>query len=264
MIRRVATAASLEQPSVRPELLGGDPPVPGPRDLGLNCVPVTRANQAMEEGIAVPITVLRSGPNNCGGARGKLLVIDDRDKESLASDPIVQEALRRDYFVIEMDPRGFGELALQKPGWVFAASVLLGENFVWRQGWDVRFMLDRFRDTLHHGTLALYARGPNASLAAAYAIRLGRGPELEWAVLRGGYTSISQFLASSPVLKPSGGDGSIGYEYFAFNALRSPDLPQLLAGSPTKTYLIDSIGGAPAHSDRVQVSTVEEFILAAW
>src|SRR5437879_6899496 len=90
----------------------------------------------------VPVTILRPGPSphpGGGGGAGTLLAIDDRDKETLASDPVVQEAFQRDWLVVEVDPRGFGELTVQEPGWVFATSLLLGENFVWRQAWDVHF-----------------------------------------------------------------------------------------------------------------------------
>lgn len=90
----------------------------------------------------MPVTILRPGPSFGGGNAGTLLAIDDKDKESLTSDPIVQEALRRDYLVVEMDPRGFGELAVSRPSWVFATSLLLGENFVWRQAWDIQMLLN--------------------------------------------------------------------------------------------------------------------------
>ena len=44
-----------------------------------------------------------------------------------------------------VDPRGIGESATDKAGWVFAVSLLLGENFVGRQAWDVVRVIDVLR-----------------------------------------------------------------------------------------------------------------------
>ncbi len=239
-------------------VLAGDAPALGQATLGINRFPVHRRNLATEEGIEVPVTILRPGPDYGPGLAGTLLAIDDRDKESLASDPIVQEALRRDYLVIEMDPRGFGELAVSHPNWIFATSLLLGENFVWRQAWDLQIRLNSFPFTRPSGRRALYARGPNASLAASYAIWLTNSQDLVWAVLRDSYTSVHQFFGS-PVAIPT--------HYFAFGALRSPDIPKMLTSVSTKTFLIDpvDVGRArAAQSERVRLTTVEQFLGAAW
>ncbi|PYT28417.1 MAG: hypothetical protein DMG57_14955, partial [Acidobacteria bacterium] len=133
---------------------------------------------------------------------------------------MVQEAFQRDWLVVEVDPRGFGELTVQEPGWVFATSLLLGENFVWRQAWDVHFLLDTMEHSASH-RVALYARGPNASLAAAYAIWMNRSDyNVAWAILRGGFTSLRQFLDPPAALKPANHGQSIPFEYFAFAAIR--------------------------------------------
>ena len=66
-----------------------------------------------------------------------LVALDDRGKEVLASDPVVESAHARGWAVCGVDPRGIGESATDKTGWVFAVSLLLGENFVGRQAWDL-------------------------------------------------------------------------------------------------------------------------------
>ena len=256
----IAVLAALSD-NMGPELplrvLAGAAPQPGKLALGINTFPVHRLNLATEEGIEAPVTILRPGPGFGGGNAGTLLAIDDKDKESLASDPIVEEALRRDYLVVEMDPRGFGELAVSHPAWVSATSLLLGENFVWRQARDIQLLLNGLY--FRAGALrAVYARGPYSSLAASYAIWLTHSQDLVWAVLRGSYTSVRQFL-ESPARLP--------VDYFAFGALRSLDIPQMLADVSTKTLLIDPVDPARAgtsQSARIRVTTVQQFLSDAW
>ena len=71
-----------------------------------------------------------------------VVALDDRGKEALASDPIVESARAHGWAVCGVDPRGIGESATDKTGWVFAVSLLLGENFVGRQAWDLRRVLE--------------------------------------------------------------------------------------------------------------------------
>jgi hypothetical protein len=157
-----------------------------------------------------------------------------------------------------MDPRGFGELSLTRPGWTFATSLLLGENIVWRQAWEIQtlFTYLPFATTGHN--CAFYARGPKASLAIAYAVWLTNSSNLSFAVLRGGFTSEQELLEHASDLKP---------ESFAFGELLSTDLPQMLASTKTKTFMIDPVDPArarAAQSDRVRLTTVEEFVGMAW
>ena len=100
------------------------------------------------------------------------MAVDDRGKEALASDPVVEKAHDRGWAVCGVDPRGIGESATDKTGWVFAVSLLLGENFVGRQAWDLGRVLEALgRPGAFPGKpIGLYARGPNACLAATYAI----------------------------------------------------------------------------------------------
>src|SRR5581483_6724196 len=86
-----------------------------------------------------------------------------------------------------------------KTGWVFAVSLLLGENFVGRQAWDLGRVLESLgAPELFAGKpVGLYARGPDACLAATYAIARasvpGRTP-LRWYLLRDGFLSFRAFI----------------------------------------------------------------------
>ena len=100
-----------------------------------------------------------------------LVALDDRGKEVLASDPVVETAHARGWAVCGVDPRGIGESATDKTGWVFAVSLLLGEGFVGRQAWDIGRVLGALGSAgaFPGKPVGLYARGENACLAATYA-----------------------------------------------------------------------------------------------
>ncbi|MFI5455699.1 MAG: alpha/beta hydrolase family protein [Isosphaerales bacterium] len=116
-----------------------------------------------EAGLDVPAFLLRPA----GEVRGLVVALDDRGKEVLASDPVVREAHARGWAVCGVDPRGIGELAVDKPGWVFAVSLLLGENFIGRQAWDVGRVLEALGapGALPGKPIGLYARGQDACVA---------------------------------------------------------------------------------------------------
>jgi hypothetical protein len=241
-----------------------------------------------EAGIAVPAFVIRPGPTGFGPEAGILVAVDDRGKEALASDPLVLEAIKRGWAALCIDPRGIGELEVPRSGWAFAVSLLLGENFVWRQGWDIRRIVEFAIDLTTTHRVGLYARGHNASLATAYAVGTTKSAAPEWAVLRDGFVSFRQFfdrprsLAASFRLqaddireqRKTAYDQEIPHEYFAFGALQAPDLPQLLAGAKAKTFIIDPINGDWDRMDRqqaraliappVRLTTMEEFMRADW
>ena len=199
--------------------------------------------QSSESDLTIPVLWWRPQ----GRARGVVAAVDDRGKEALASDPAVQAILKRGWAVCGMDPRGIGELATTKAGWVFAVSLLLGENFVQRQGGDLARAIDRA------GATALYARGDNAALAATYA--LAQRPKLRWFILRDGFLSFRQFFERPESLKASYAleteerfrtatyDREIPYHYLVFEGLRSFDLPQLLATSRAKGLIVNPIDG---------------------
>ena len=90
-----------------------------------------------------------------------LVALDDRGKEALASDPVVETAHARGWAVCGVDPRGIGESATDKTGWVFAVSLLLGENFVGRQAWDLGRVLEALGAAggFPGKPVGLYARG---------------------------------------------------------------------------------------------------------
>ena len=111
-----------------------------------------------EPGLDVPAFLLRPA----GEVRGVVVAVDDRGKEALASDPVVREARARGWAVCGVDPRGIGESATDKTGWVFAVSLLLGENFVGRQAWDVGRVLE---------ALGAPARSPASRSASTPAVR---------------------------------------------------------------------------------------------
>jgi dienelactone hydrolase len=211
-----------------------------------------------EPGIAVPAFLLRP----TGEIRGVLMCVDDRGKEALATDPIVLRAFRQGWVVCGIDPRGIGESASSKKGWIFAVSLLLGENFVGRQAWDLHRALE-FLGTpgaCPNKPAGLYARGQAASLMATYAIALERPPaasrsRLHWYLLRDGFVSFRAWferprsLAESYRLLAADRDRLAAYdrevpaEFFVFDGLRAGDLSRLLAGSPAKGLIVNPIDG---------------------
>jgi dienelactone hydrolase len=77
-----------------------------------------------------------------GDVRGLLVALDDRGKDRLATDPLIQDLRAQRWAICGVDPRGVGESATDKMGWVFAVSLMLGENFVGRQAWDLSRVMD--------------------------------------------------------------------------------------------------------------------------
>jgi hypothetical protein len=206
-----------------------------------------------------------------GEVRGVIVALGDRGKETLASDVVVQTALSRGWAICGVDPRGIGELATDKMGWVFAVSLLLGENFVGRLAWDLERVFECLGSAgrFHDKPIGLYARGANACLAATYAIgrgaeRAGPAARLRWYLLRDGYVSYRAFidrprsLSRSYRLMPEDRDRMTAFDreipavFFAFDALRGFELPQLLAGSTARGLIVNPAdgdgGGLPERS----------------
>ena len=273
-------------PSATLEKVMGEMPRPVP--IMYRTVPGVGLQRSLfrtQAGIEVPAFVIKPGNSP---ETGILVAVDDRGKEALASDPLVLEAIKRGWAALCIDPRGIGELAVPKSGWAFAVSLLLGENFVWRQGWDIRRIVEYAIDLTATHRVGLYARGHNASLAAAYAVGTTKSAAPQWAVLRDGFVSFRQFFDRPRSLEASfrlqaddireqrktAYDQEIPHEYFAFGALQAPDLPQLLAGAKAKTFLIDPINGdwermnaqqtRALISPPVRLTTMEEFMRSDW
>jgi len=209
-----------------------------------------------EAGLDVPAFLLRPA----GEVRGLVVALDDRGKEVLASDPVVREAHARGWAVCGVDPRGIGESAVDQTGWVFAVSLLLGENFVGRQAWDIGRVFEALGapGAFPGKPIGLYARGQNACLAATYAIARTSGPgmaPLRWYLLRDGFVSYRAFidrprsLPASYRLLPEDRDRTTAFDreipaaFFAFDALRSFDLPQLLAASQADGLIVNPRDG---------------------
>jgi dienelactone hydrolase len=259
MVERLARDLPPASPRLELEsILGSWPETRRPSPPRFRPVRLQRLLFPTEPGIAVPAFLLRPS----GELRGVVVAVDDRGKEALGSDPAVVEAIDRGWAVCGLDPRGIGELATTKPGWVFAVSLLLGENLVGRQAADLIRVMDHLgADGAFPGKpVGLYARGRNACLMATYAIaREARGEpgrsRLDWYVLRDGFISYRAFinrpnaLRDSFRLMPADGDRTTSFDreipasFFVFDILRSWDLPQLLGLSPVEGAIVHPIDG---------------------
>ncbi|MEK7404295.1 MAG: prolyl oligopeptidase family serine peptidase [Acidobacteriota bacterium] len=242
-VRRLAGGAGL-----RPAM---PPPNPAHRPQ-LRAVPLQRLEITAEPGVTVPAFLWRSERP----PRGVMIALDDRGKEELAADPAIQHAREAGWAVCGVDPCGIGELATTKPGWIFAVSLLLGENFVLRQAFDLACARAWLASAPEFSAspFALYARGHNAALAATYA--LAQAPKAwRWYVLREGFLSFRQFFerpASLPAsfalhteerFRTAAYDREIPYFYFPFDALPAFDLPRLLAATRAAGLVVNPIDG---------------------
>ncbi len=246
--------------SPRPDLeavLGPMPSAP-PARVSLGAGRIQRLLVPSEPDLDVPAFLLQPA----GVVRGVLVALDDRGKESLASDAVVETALAREWAVCGVDPRGIGESATDKMGWVFAVSLLLGENFVGRQAWDLGRIFEALAAPggFPGNPVGLYARGQNACLAATYAIARASDPgrpalRLRWYLLRDGFLSYRAFIdrpRSLPLsyrLLPEDRDRTTAFDreipatFFSFDALHSFDLPRLLAASQAEGLIVNAQDG---------------------
>lgn len=192
--------------------------------------------------------------------QGLLLAVDDRGKEAVFADPVVEQSLKEDWAVLAVDPRGIGELASPRKTWIFAISLMQGENFVWRQAWDLLRSLQVVNAAPEIGAprVAIYARGPNAALACSYLIGYNRHSKripLSWFLLRDGFVSFRDFLdrpeslPRSYELRSSNQDRSAPLDreippiFFPFDALRYFDLPGLLASARIPGLIVNPLDG---------------------
>jgi dienelactone hydrolase len=155
--------------------------------------------------------------------------------------------LEAGWAVVEADPRGLGALATGKPGWTFAVSLLLGENFTGRQALDLAAGV-RALSKLGK-PVALVGDGPTASLAALYASILE--PRAVWLATRGGFKSYRAFVdrrRSAPASFRLGDKAAVDREIPAalvvFDAFRRFDVPDLYASlAPRRWIAVDPIDG---------------------
>lgn len=216
---------------------------------------VQRLEFASENGIKVPAFLVKPDLET---PKGLIIGVDDHGKEALVQDEFIQLAINSGWALCGLDVRGIGELAVDRIRWVACASLLMNENFVWRQGWDLRCARHYFQ-AASPATLkpvVLYGRGDNSALAVSYAlVQEPKTMEVRGFLLRDGFLSFRQFvdrpqsIASSYRLRPdmrdalTGFDHEIPYEYFVFDVLRWLDLPRLLESAGVSGLVVNPIDG---------------------
>ena len=85
------------------------------------------------DGLRIPSVLVTPA----GAWKGVVLAVSDAGKRAALESDAVAEAVGAGLAVVAADIRGIGELAVGERGWVFAVSLLLGENFVGRQALDL-------------------------------------------------------------------------------------------------------------------------------
>lgn len=256
MVNRLARDLPPSPPRIDLQAVLGPFPSAAPARLQIEETLLQRLLIPSEQGLEVPAFLLRPA----GEVQGVVVALDDRGKETLASDRALESILARGWAICAIDPGGVGESATDKMGWVFAVSLLLGENFVGRQAWDIGEALKALGAPggFPGKPLALYARGQNACLAATYAVARASEPgqtPLRWYLLRDGIVTFrawidrprslpeSYRLLSDDRDRTTAFDREIPAWFFPFGALRSFDLPQLLATSPAAGLVVNPLDG---------------------
>lgn len=139
----------------------------------------------------VPVSVYRPGPQGGDFHVGVLVAIDDQGRDHLERDPVVQAAVQRGWMVYAIDPRGLGELKTNDDEFIFGVSLLLGENFVWRQAFDIARVV-QFTAAASVGMRSrLYASGKVSILASLYSAVICGDGFSEQLILRDTPSSIS-------------------------------------------------------------------------
>ncbi|HUG82828.1 MAG TPA: CocE/NonD family hydrolase [Bryobacterales bacterium] len=263
----------------RPNMLLDDRPPKSPCYWGGRIGHITRHMYFTQRRIPIPLLAMRPGPTGASPANGVLVAINDRGKEELVSDPIVREAVeKRGWRTRLIDPRGIGEMQSPKASWVYRTSLLMGEDFLWRQAEDIRHHIECADHAMAH-IVGLYARGPNASLAAAYALATAR-PQPEFAVFRDGFLSFREILQQGlSGASPSADTGSETFSsvsgdeapehWFALNALEAGDIPAFFEARKGREFVIDplypqSVSSGSSDSAPVKLLSLEEFLLTDW
>jgi dienelactone hydrolase len=221
-------------------------------------------------GLQAPAYLARPG----GSVRGILVAVNDAGKEAIPRELPLAEILASGWAVLGLDPRGIGELKTPQMGWAAAVSLLLGENFVGMQAFDIARAVEAGRQAFGGVPAGLYARGDDAALAATYA--LARSAGVRFYILRNGFGSFRQFyerprsLAASYELKTEDRDRTTSFDreipfaYVPFGALRSFDLPDLLAQSQARGLIVQPIDGDwnVTEDDAAAQRRVREFLRA--
>jgi len=174
-----------------------------------------------------------------GSGRGVLLALDDRGKEFALTEGRVVTALKDNWSVCGVDPRGIGEMSTTQTGWLSAVSLLLGDSFVEQQALDLLAAASLFEGR----PIALLARGPNSVLAAARA--LPHFSRLESYALCEGFQSYRDFLnrpksheVSYQLRKDNSDrfsyDREIPFFFVPWKGLLGPDIPDLLKATEAR------------------------------
>ncbi len=209
-----------------------------------------------ELGLETPAYLLRPAVRT----RRLLVAVDDRGKEAALSDGAIIQAFESGWAVLGVDPRAIGESKTSKNTWLFAVSLMQGENLVWRQAWDILRAIDGIRQAPEFQSLplALAARGQDASLAAAYLLtqwsQTARA-KMSWFMIRDGFLTYHDFIdrpkslpASYELLTADNYrqktlDREIPWSLIPFDALDHFDIPQLLKAGGIRGLLVNPIDG---------------------
>ncbi|OAI46601.1 hypothetical protein AYO44_11100 [Planctomycetaceae bacterium SCGC AG-212-F19] len=185
-----------------------------------------------------------------GAVKGLLIAAADAGKESFLHHPGVRAAVEAGMTVMAVDVRGTGELAMTKPGFVFATSLMLGENFVGRQARDLiasrRALagIPEFKDK----PVGLLGAGPYMTQASLYAAVLDE--RFAWLATEGGFLSFRSYLDRPQALRASYRlapsfaaawdviDRELPAPLFVFDVLRRLDLPDLYASLAPRPVLV--------------------------
>jgi cephalosporin-C deacetylase-like acetyl esterase len=215
---------------------------------------VERLEWRAADGVSIPALLIGLP----GARRGAVLANADAGKESLLTHAGIRSAVESGWTVVAVDVRGTGELVMKKPGWVFATSLMLGENFVGRQALDLiagRRALAAIPE-LKGKPVGLLGSGPFTSQAALYAAALDSG--FDWLVTEGGFLSFRSFVDRPISLRDSYRlattfdaawdviDQEIPASLYVFDILKRLDLPDLYGLRASRPVLVVS----PIDGDR--------------
>ncbi|MEW5980042.1 MAG: prolyl oligopeptidase family serine peptidase [Acidobacteriota bacterium] len=203
---------------------------------------VQRLMIPVEDGLRLPAFWIR------GRSREVLLALDDRGKEFLLEETRVTSALQDGASLCGVDVRGIGELATSKVGWLSAVSLLLGDSFPVLQSRDLMTAASLFEGQ----PLTLFARGPNAVLAATAALPNLHG--LRHYTLKNGFRSVRDFLErpqsleASYVLRQNNDerfayDREIPFFWVPWGGLVGPDLNDFLKATKAQGTLEAMMNG---------------------
>jgi dienelactone hydrolase len=231
-------------------------PSPIPWTPQLSAKRLQRLLAPSERGLDVPAFLLRPA----GAVKGLLVTVDDRGKEAALADAAVKEALEDGWAVLGVDPRAIGESKTSKNTWLFAGSVMEGQNLIWMQTWDILRSLDGVSQTpeFRNVPIALSARGQDSSLALTYLLAYwaeAKRPKLNWFVMRDGFLTYRDFLdrpkslqqsyqliqSDQDKLKPL--DREIPWNLIPFDVLDYFDIPQLLSSPAVPGLMVNPIDG---------------------